>query len=429
MRFESGHAGNRLAGFENVRLENGELRLTALAAGTALVVVHSEDPLVLEATTNGRAELRLGWDGTLGYSLYGVHVAAAGPGEVTVKLKALLPPDKPIRTTPAEIAAYQVTLQMRVSKFPDQPAAFAAWQQEMRRQLTARLMDGGLLPPRLPYEAAITETKDYPKFTLRRVTYRTQPDRTNTLLLALPKDAALAPLLLALHGHEATWGQADAGAFTAGHPDDFCAYFAERGWAVLQPATMNHTLQHAGWTLQGEWTWDALRALDYAATVSEVDMRRVAVCGLSTGAHLALDVLALDERVKAGVVAGILVPWDHLRRRFRVPPHCDCGIGSQLGDLFEECDWAALAAPRPVQFHHGHKDSAMCPDADEALLNLKWNTGILPGAEFAALFAEVKRAWRVAGNPAGTETFFHEAGHAVNNVAAFAWLTAALGGR
>jgi hypothetical protein len=55
----------------------------------------------------------------------------------------------------------------------------------------------------------------------------------------------------------------------------------------------------------------------------------------------------------------------------------------------------------------------------------KWNTGILPGAEYEVLFAEVQRAWRVAGNPAGMETFFHAAGHAVNNPAAFAWLTAA----
>jgi dienelactone hydrolase len=347
---------------------------------------------------------------------------------MAIRLKALLPPDKAVRATPAETAAYKGTLQTRASKFPDDPAAFRIWQQEMRGRLAARLMGGGFLPPRIPLDARTTETREYPKFTLRRVTYRTQPDRENSLLISLPKGVTKAPLLLALHGHEANWGEADAAAYSAGHADDFCAYFAERGWAVLQPATMNHKLQHADWTLQGEWSWDAMRALDYAAAVAEVDMTRVAVCGLSTGAHLAMNVLALDERVKAGVVAGILVPWDHLRRRFRVPPHCDCGISSQLADLFEECDWAALAAPRPVQFHHGRKDSAMCPDADESLLNLKWNTGILPGAEYEALFTEVQRAWRVTGKPAGTETFFHEAGHAVNNPAAFAWLSAALAG-
>jgi len=34
---------------------------------------------------------------------------------------------------------------------------------------------------------------------------------------------------------------------------------------------MNHSLQHQDWTLQGEWSWDAMVALDYAATVPERD--------------------------------------------------------------------------------------------------------------------------------------------------------------
>ena len=86
---------------------------------------------------------------------------------------------------------------------------------------------------------------------------------------------------------------------------------------------MNHTLQHERWTLQGEWTWDAIAALDYAASVPQVDMERVAVCGLSTGGHLAMNVLALDDRVKGGVVAGVrrvaqkqlnpTRPWDSSR--------------------------------------------------------------------------------------------------------------------
>jgi hypothetical protein len=207
-----------------------------------------------------------------------------------------------------------------------------------------------------------------------------------------------------------------------GHSDDFCAYFAERGWAVLQPATMDHRLQHVDWTLLGERTWDAMVALDYAATVPEVDMQQVGVCGLSTGAHLAMNLLALEDRVKAGVVAGIFGTWNHYRR-FRLPPHCDCGIFSQLAHRLEPCDWAAVAAPKPVQFQHGRKDVVMCPGTDPAGLDLKWNTGTMPQAEYDAAFDEVSRAYRVAGRPTAVRTWYHDGPHRVANEAAFDWLS------
>ncbi len=53
-----------------------------------------------------------------------------------------------------------------------------------------------------------------------------------------------------------------------------------------------------------------MTTLDYAATVREVDMSCVGVCGLSTGAHLAMNVLALDKRVKAGIVGCVLSTWN-----------------------------------------------------------------------------------------------------------------------
>jgi dienelactone hydrolase len=185
---------------------------------------------------------------------------------------------------------------------------------------------------------------------------------------------------------------------------------------------MDHSLQHEDWTLQGEWTWDAMVALDYAATVPEVDVKRAAVCGLSTGAHLAMNVLALDERVKAGVVGCVLSTWNHYERRCRIPPHCDCGIHGQLSGVLEQCDWAALAVPKPVMFQHGKQDAAFCPGAEEKQLDLKWNTGVMPQAEYDTMFAEVKRAYRLAGKAEATETWIHDGPHKVDNDRAFQWL-------
>jgi len=321
-----------------------------------------------------------------------------------------------------------VVFNVRGSRFPDNPDAFREWQQQHRSQLVNLLMKGGL-PVRVPLVAEVVETEERPTFTLRRVRYHTQEDRHNTLLLALPKNVeGPVPLLLALHGHEAAWGEADAGAFQPGHNDDFCAYFAERGWAVVQPATMNHTLQHEGWTLSGEWTWDAMVALDYAAVLPDVDSKRVAVCGLSTGAQLAMNMLALDSRVRAGVVGCILSTWRHYRERMRIPPHCDCGTLSQLGDHLEQCDWAALAAPKPVQFQHGRHDWCFCPGADPALLNTEWNTAVMPEDEFAAVFAEVERAYRLSGAAEAVKLHIHAEGHRVDNLSAYEFLFTTAGG-
>jgi hypothetical protein len=309
-------------------------------------------------------------------------------------------------------------------RFPNDAKSFPEWQRVHRAKLAAWLMGGGF-PERVPLESRVVFTENRQTFTVRAIEYRSQSDRTNTALLALPKNATNVPLLVALHGHETAWGKTDIGAFTAPHDDDFCAYFVERGWAVLQPATMNHTLQHANWTLQGEWTWDALVALDYAMTVPEIDPSRVAVCGLSTGGQLAMNALALDDRVRAGVAGCILSTWHHYKTRLRIPPHCDCGIVGQLSPHLEQSDWAALIAPKPVQYQQGKLDPCFCPGVSPELLDPAWNTGVMPQTEYDAMFAEVQRAYRLAGAPASVETRIHKNGHNVDNAAAFEFLSAA----
>lgn len=385
------HPANRLDGMKVLGLADSILTVETSKAVSGRVILKADQPLVVDTVSGGEARLVPGWDGTLGYSHYGLELSTTGPAKIIVSLRQVPAPTEPVPTPAAETAAFLADLQHRGSRFPDQADQFRSWQRAYREKLASWLM-GRRIPDRVPLEASTLSTEDLPKFTLRRVQYRSRADRTNTLLLSLPKEVTKAPLLLALHGHEAPWGEADPKAYRPGHADDFCAYFAERGWAVLQPATMNHTLQHPGWTLQGEWTWDAIVALDYAATVPEVEMDRVAVCGLSTGGHLAMNVLALDDRVKTGVVGCVLSTWNHYRRRFRIPPHCDCEISMQLSPHLEPCDWAALAAPKPVQFQHGRQDACFCPSADPKKLDLKWNTGVMPAAEYDAMFAEVKRA-------------------------------------
>lgn len=408
------HPAFRLDGCILKSYESNSLSFEIRQPGHSVVVLKANAPLKITNQKGLTARLRPGWDGTLGYSMYALDIETSATGTGVVFLN--------IQPVQVGLAQSQSEFDARSSRFPDNPDALLKWQKEWRNKLMCRLMNGAL-PARVPLSSEVVETEDHPSFTLRRVRYQSQSDRSNTLLLSLPKNVSgRVPLLIALHGHEATWGEADTGAFSRGHIDDFCAYFAERGWAVVQPATMNHTLQQAGWTLQGEWTWDAMVALDYATSLPEVDAKLVSICGLSTGGHLAMNLMALDDRVKAGVVGCVLSSWHHCRVRMRIPPHCDCGILGQLGDLIEQCDWAALAAPKPIQFQHGRQDASYCPGADPALLNTAWNTSVMPENEFEVIFKEVKKAYQITGEPQNVKLYIHDDGHRVNNAAAYEFL-------
>lgn len=442
IRVKPEHAASRLSGWKLAATEDTQIMFETTDTGSATVALESADPLEIETVEGGTARLRPGWDGTVGYSHYALELTSKGAGALSVRLKRSLPPQTPQQTSAVQMLQFRNAFSQRPSKPPQNGEDFSAWQQRHRELLRKVLMSDNV-PERVPLDAEILSTDDFPLFTLQRIRYRSRTDRTSVLLLSVPRHddtqsgsestetqlrgsqqpGSAYPLLLALHGHEADWGDADRKAWTTGHSDDFVAWFAERGWAVLQPATMNHKLQNPDWTLQGEWTWDAMVALDYAATVPQIDSRHVAVCGLSTGGHLAMNMLALDDRVQAGVVGCILSTWNHYQHRLRIPPHCDCGIHGQLSGVLEQCDWAALAAPKAVLFQHGRKDAAYCPGADEHLLDLKWNTGILPEEEFATMFDEVRRAWQLSGRTDGVSINLHDGAHQVDNESAFQWLS------
>ncbi len=419
------HMETRMGGISHSSLKDEILSIEFSRLEEAFLVLKSESPLRLLSTRNVAATLTPGWDGSLGYLMYGLSLLPEKEGSAEVIFELIRAPVTAIPTTAEEMEQYKGQLYMRNSRFPDSASDFPDWQEQYRDSLIHTLM-GGSLPDRIPGDVEIEYEEEYENFRLISFSYKSKKNRRNKALLSLPYGRKKAPLLVGLHGHESSWGEADSAAFREGHIDDFCAYFANRGWAVLQPATMDHQLQYSSWTLQGEWTWDAMTAMDVCTTYPSVNMDRVAVCGLSTGGHLAMNLLALDPRVKTGVVVCILSTWNHYEKRFRIPPHCDCGISHQLAPVMEQCDWAALAAPKPVLFLHGLQDASFCPGADEALLDLEWNTGILPLEEYEAMFVEISRAYEMSGDGGKVSTLYHDGPHSVDNEAAFEWFTKTL---
>jgi len=415
------HKANLFCDIDSLSFTNEKIQFKAIRPGSAFVVIHSKHPLQIYNSKELEVKLSPGWDGTLGYSIYGLELKFGEPGLHQVELEITYPPTHPGSTTKKETEEFIAKLNSRNSKFPNDVQRAKKWQAAYTDSLRSYIIGK---QAKYPAQSKFKEIYDveYEKFNLIKFEYTSGNNRTSTALLSIPKEIKNVPLLVALHGHETTWAIADSAAYRYGHPDDFCAYFASRGWAVLQPATMDHRLHSGEKTLQGQWTIDAMNALSMAESFKEIDINKVAVCGLSTGGHLAMNMLALDERIKAGVVGCILSTWNHYEKRFRIPPHCDCGIYDQLSPLFEQCDWAALAAPKPVMFQHGAQDAAFYPGADPDLLDLNWNTAILPKQEYDAQFEEIKSAYKLFDSEENVITFYHKGPHSINNEEAYRWL-------
>ena len=367
----------------------------------ALIVLRAMCPLDLA----GPGELRPGWDGSLGYAHYGLHLPA---GVVTTRLRLAGPKsvEQP-RHDPAPLAAPELCI----------------WQERRRGELARRLMGDGCsegAPPTARREGE--ETVD--GVLVERWSCETRPGRRCVFLLARPRQPTRR-LLLAVHGHEAPWGEADAKAFAPGHNDSFCRAFVDAGWAVVQPATMDHSLYGDGWSLLGSWTWDARQCLAAAARLLGDDPE-CAVCGLSVGGQIALTAMALDARIRAGVCAGSFSTWRHYHERMIIPPHCDCGISTLLSGWLDHADWLALAAPRPVQLQHGQQDASFAPDADPARLDPRWNRAVMPRAEFDDEVSRARLSWMANGQGKLLDYHEHDGTHGVDEPAAVAWLESAL---
>ena len=206
VRLHPEHAANRLDGLKAIRFADGVLTLEAQRPTTGMLVLTCSSFLDVTSVSNAKVVTRRDWDKVLGY-YHVLDLTVPAAGEVKVGLRLVASPKAPFPTTAAEMAAFREEFQHRPSRFSNDPEAFKQWQKAYRAKLAAWLMGGGL-PACVPLEARIIETKEFPKFTLRRVEYRSQQDRQNTLLISLPKGVKKVPVLLAIHGHENTWGQA-----------------------------------------------------------------------------------------------------------------------------------------------------------------------------------------------------------------------------
>ena len=105
IRFE--HKANQIEGFTDISMKGGRLSFESESRREGFIVIESDAPLLLKSTQNVEAALSPGWDGTLGYKLYGIRLKVTQPGKGEVRLQIIEPPDQPIPTTLEEIEKFK----------------------------------------------------------------------------------------------------------------------------------------------------------------------------------------------------------------------------------------------------------------------------------------------------------------------------------
>jgi dienelactone hydrolase len=261
------------------------------------------------------------------------------------------------------------------------PAEHDVWRGPFREKLVELL---GEWPERVPADVRWDESNvlETDAFLRRKVYVRTEHDYWAPAYYYTPKGVTgKRPAIMCFHGHSGILPYIREGtdaekAKGEKHHLDYAPYFAEQGYAVLAVVQRgwNETahkkphscerLSRAGFLVNktpiGMRVWDGMRLLDFLEAQEVVDPERIACAGLSGGGTTSLFFAALENRIKAALVAGYYCTFRDSIYSIR---HCMCNTIPGIMNWGEMSDVAALIAPRPALIISGTKDSIFPIDA------------------------------------------------------------------
>jgi len=242
---------------------------------------------------------------------------------------------------------------------------------ELRRQLLEML---GLdpLPARTPLKVKITGQLERDAYRIEKIVFQSLPGLYVTGNFYEPKSpAGPLPTILYLCGHSP-------------HPlgakfqyQDRAIWFASHGYACLVLDTLEfgevagihhgtHDLNmwhwlSLGYTPAGVEVWNAIRAVDYLETRSEVDKRRIGLTGISGGGAMTWYTAAVDERIAAAAPVCSAFTVGSQAEHWLAKGQCDC-IYYHNTYAWDFPIVGALIAPRPLLILSGQKDTIFPPD-------------------------------------------------------------------
>lgn len=263
------------------------------------------------------------------------------------------------------------------------PATREAWEtqrQEVRTRLWSLL---GRLParPKTP-EVRTLSHEDRGSYVVEKFEFDNGAGSVVPGYLLLPKDdGAKHPAILYCHWHGGEYAIGKEELFQAKHtPEEPGPALAKRGYVVVAIDAPNFGERNGegpdgrgekdyraeesackfqlwvGRTFWGMLLRDDLMALDYLMSRPEVDAQRVGVTGISMGATRTWWLMALDDRLKAGVAIACLTRYEALIKRGAIHEHHIGYFVPGMLNYFDSEAVVACIAPRAVLFQTGDQD-------------------------------------------------------------------------
>ncbi|HEY3856677.1 MAG TPA: alpha/beta hydrolase family protein [Verrucomicrobiae bacterium] len=266
------------------------------------------------------------------------------------------------------------------------PASRQEWETsrlKIRAQLWQLL---GKMPPRPDKPSVkILSREERDGYVLEKFEFENGAGATVPGYILLPKEASGAsrkfPAILYCHWHGGQYEIGKEELFQAKHtPEPPGPALAKRGYVVLAidsycfgerngrgpggpdekgsagEMTASKFQLWYGRTLWGMIIRDDLMALDYLASRSEVDPRRIGVMGMSMGATRAWWLMALDERLATGVSICCLTRYQNIVEHQLLKAHGIYYFVPNMLNYFDTEAVVALIAPRPAFFMDGDSD-------------------------------------------------------------------------
>lgn len=224
------------------------------------------------------------------------------------------------------------------------------WKRRREDIRTRILVSAGLWPQfdRPPLKPRVFGKLEYDGFTVEKVILETWPGFYLTGNLYRPRGRqGPFPAVVSPHGH---WKD---GRFTRSDQGDLPARgltFARLGFVCFMYDMVGygdfkqlpHDFQDPVWgmNLLGLQTWNSLRAVDFVASLPDVDARRIGATGASGGGTQTFLLTAVDDRIACAA------PVNMVAAEFQ--GGCSCENAPFLRIDLNNVEIAAAAAPRPL---------------------------------------------------------------------------------
>lgn len=275
----------------------------------------------------------------------------------------------------------------RLRYTPDLLPSFEAWTCRVRAKLGDLLRSD--LWPSSPLSVTVTGREDGDGYVRERLEFEGGPLFSGSVYLLIPARLAKpVPGILCFHGHGGYMAGKDmvAGVVET-HPIAIeCAealnygygvQLAKAGYVTLCPDAFNfgerllakhrwaekhvcndyfQDLLLYGYNLMGITVGTNIRLIDYLLSRPEVSASGVGCCGLSYGGLQAVFTMAMDERIRAGVVSGALHSMADLQAAAGGGGMCGAQIVPGMLEWFDFDDLAKSLAPRPVFYEMMRRD-------------------------------------------------------------------------